>query len=77
MLCRNMQHILVEEHIDGKWTKWNNNAGGVIKRSKGQTQNQSTIQMSLLAIEENSEEEEETGGPVLEQATVDDVPQCF
>jgi hypothetical protein len=77
ILHRNVEYILAEEHLDGKWTKWNNNAGGVFERSQRQTQNQNTIQTSLLAIEEHSEEEDETDEPVLEQATVDDVPQCF
>jgi len=75
-------YFLVEEHLDGKWTKWNNNAGGVFEGSKRQTQIQKTMQTSLLAIEEHSEEEEEEGEeearePVLDQATVDDIPQCF
>ncbi len=76
-----LAYILTEEHLDGKWTKWNNNGGGVFIDSQTQNQNQKqiTMQTSLVAIEEDEEEDEEEGTSEmdLEQATVEDVPQCF
>ncbi|GFR40057.1 hypothetical protein Agub_g595 [Astrephomene gubernaculifera] len=73
---RGVLDILVEEELEGKFTKWNNNAGGVAKGMQG-------VDNSLLGvIAEGDEEEDEEGGEEevssgASQGAVEHVPQCF
>ncbi|KAL3936397.1 MAG: hypothetical protein SGBAC_008274 [Bacillariaceae sp.] len=67
--------ILVEPELDGKFTKWNNNAGEI----RGQTTTRGNLPgigmsgIGFLEELEESDEEDDGTGPIQ----VDDVPQAF
>jgi hypothetical protein len=61
--------ILVEPELDGKFTKWNNNAGEV--RGRTSTQARSSGIGSMALLEESDDEEE------MAPIEVDDIPQAF
>ncbi|KAG2454441.1 hypothetical protein HYH02_001460 [Chlamydomonas schloesseri] len=68
-----VMEILVEQELEGRYIKWNNNAGGVGQLRLG---GDSTTALGAIAEDEKdagaaSEKEEE------EQASIDDVPQAF
>ena len=71
--------LLVEPELDGRFTKWNNNAGAVLRGSEppltsvrgGGTSRASAL--GLGAIVEDSDEEDEDGAPI----EVEEVPQAF
>ncbi|PNH12275.1 Eukaryotic elongation factor 2 kinase [Tetrabaena socialis] len=72
---RGMTDLLVEQELEGKFTKWNNNAGGVTKAASG---GKEALRRGMGAIAE--EDEEEDGAEVESCAcvgVVEHVPQCF
>jgi len=70
--------ILVEPELDGKFTKWNNNAGEI----RGQTSAQGKVpglgdipglgEMGFLEEEDSDEDDDEIGA-----IQIDDIPQAF
>lgn len=82
----NTAWVLVEPELDGKFTKWNNNAGAVLRSiapTRGRdvvdssSYSELTVAMSSLGlgdINENEEEEEEDDGGEMD---VQEVPQAF
>eukprot|EP00798_Chlamydomonas_sp_ICE-L_P022996 gene22996-30184_t len=70
--------ILVEQELEGKFTKWNNNAGGVAKgMHPHMSQMKDSTVLGLGAINEDDEEEEGSGDEEREVAESEHVPQCF
>eukprot|EP00798_Chlamydomonas_sp_ICE-L_P022993 gene22993-30181_t len=72
--------VLVEQELEGKFTKWNNNAGGVAKGMNAPMSQLRANVMGLGAINEDEEEEEE--GEESRDEGADDlkleyIPQCF
>ena len=69
--------LLVEPELDGRFTKWNNNAGAVLKgpdtSPTGMRGASRAPTLGLGAIVEDSDEEDEDGAPI----EVDEVPQAF
>jgi len=75
--------VLVEPELDGKFTKWNNNAGAVLRTGcdtaegdVGSASLRSSVSKALGAITEDDEEEEEeeVGSQEID---VGEVPQAF
>jgi len=63
--------ILVEPELDGKFTRWNNNAGEIKgKTSRGKTSGLGD--MGFLEEEESDEDDDEMGA-----IQIDDIPQAF
>ncbi len=50
-------YILAEEHLDGKWTKWNNNGGGVLVSPKKSNK----LVLSAAHLQAIGEDDEEGG----------------
>ena len=78
--------VLVEPELDGKFTKWNNNAGAVLRTgcdtaegAVGSASLRSTVSKALGAITEDDEEEQEEGQEEVGSQEIDvgEVPQAF
>ncbi len=74
--------VLVEPELDGKFTKWNNNAGAELRTgcdtaegAVGSVSLRSTVSKALDAITEDDEEEQEEVGS--QEVDVGEVPQAF
>ncbi|GIL85914.1 hypothetical protein Vretimale_8980 [Volvox reticuliferus] len=82
---RGVLEILVEEELEGKFTKWNNNTGGVARGSLCDTNRSNGINKTTLgAIEEDDEDydsdydsDDYDNYGSASSASADDVPQCF
>jgi hypothetical protein len=61
--------VLAEEELVGKYTKWNNNAGGVLPQEKDPA--------ALGAIQEEDEDSDEGWGGSAGRPAVSEVPQAF
>lgn len=75
--------ILAEPELEGKYIKWNNNAGGVLRHSS-QVKAAAAPSTTVVAkakdnkvLEHQREEDGETGTSNGHKEDVDDVPQCF
>ncbi|PNH12301.1 Eukaryotic elongation factor 2 kinase [Tetrabaena socialis] len=72
---RGMTDLLVEQELEGKFTKWNNNAGGVTKAASG---GKEALRRGMGAIAEEDEEEDEADVESSARVgVVEHVPQCF
>ncbi len=76
--------VLAEPELEGRFTKWNNNAGAVRRAAPGGTAAAAAAAARVrdralvaLAEEEEEEEEEEEDFDGGEGASTEDVPQCF
>ena len=78
--------MLVEPELDGKFTKWNNNAGAVLRTgcdtgegAVGSASLRSTVSKALGAITEDDEEEQEEKQEEVGSQEIDvgEVPQAF
>jgi hypothetical protein len=74
--------VLAEPELEGRFTKWNNNAGAVRPAAPGGAAAAAAAARArnrgLAALaEEDGEEEEEEGVGAGEAASTGDVPQCF
>ena len=70
--------ILAEERLEGKFTKWNNNAGGVRKARADQVKSVNPINRDLGAIfEEDEEEGDEDEEGEDDRIEISEIPQCF
>ncbi|KAG2448498.1 hypothetical protein HYH02_006389 [Chlamydomonas schloesseri] len=70
--------ILVEQELEGKFTKWNNNAGGVAAGRQGAARSRNALLGAI--IEDGDDEEEENSGAAAGAAggaRTEDVPQAF
>ena len=68
-------YALVEQHLEGRFTKWNNNAGKV--RQPTGRGGAAAAAASLGEILEGDSESDEDDDDVDEANLVDEVPQCF
>eukprot|EP00798_Chlamydomonas_sp_ICE-L_P013595 gene13595-19468_t len=79
-LNRGRMDVLVEQELEGKFTKWNNNAGGV---AKGMNAPMSQLRANVMGLgvinedEEEEEEKEESSNEGADDLKVEYVPQCF
>ncbi|GIL64651.1 hypothetical protein Vafri_18557 [Volvox africanus] len=73
---RGTLEILVEEELEGKFTKWNNNAGGVARTCDTNRTNRNST-APLGAIEEDDEDYDSDDYGSAGRASADDVPQAF
>ena len=69
--------VLVEPELDGKFTKWNNNAGAVRGKTRATTSGQSGPSLGVGTMAFLEEEDEENSEDETEQIEVDDVPQAI
>jgi hypothetical protein len=77
--------ILVEPELDGKFTKWNNNAGDVRRPIKSKKQESKAVDFGI--IEESDEDDDDDDGDFssgrgrddcgLAMIEIDDIPQAF
>eukprot|EP00798_Chlamydomonas_sp_ICE-L_P022991 gene22991-30179_t len=73
-----LMDVLVEQELEGKFTKWNNNAGGVAKGMNAPMSQLQANVMGLGAINEDDEEEGEESSYVgVDDLKVEYIPQCF
>lgn len=83
--------ILAEHELEGKFRKWNNNAGSIRETQAQRDRSQSLTRMTRgpsegprglflgiggAIIEEDEEEDDDDGEAIMPWDT-DDVPQCF
>ncbi|PNW88703.1 hypothetical protein CHLRE_01g040950v5 [Chlamydomonas reinhardtii] len=81
-----VMEVLVEEELEGKFTKWNNNAGGVAAGRTGAAgaHSRNNNQLGAIVEDEEDEEEDEKGREATNNAAggggaarTEDVPQAF
>ena len=71
--------MLVEEELEGRFTKWNNNAGAVKSwsASKNKASAGSALGIGTMALLEEDEEEDEEDEEDPAPIQTEDVPQAF
>jgi len=74
--------VLVEPELDGKFTKWNNNAGAVrgqtaAKSNPGISSGGVALGIGSLALVEENEEEDEVGEEKHDTIYTEEIPQAF
>jgi hypothetical protein len=77
--------VLAEPELEGRFTKWNNNAGAVRPAAPGgasaataaRVRDRALAALGALAEEEGDEGDEGDQGGGGEEASTGDVPQCF
>ena len=69
--------VLVEPELEGRYTKWNNNAGAVRTAAGSAAARARGRELAALTEEDGEEEEEERGIDAGDEASTSDVPQCF
>tara|TARA_B100000795_G_scaffold240274_1_gene202376 strand:- start:97 stop:558 length:462 start_codon:yes stop_codon:yes gene_type:complete len=69
------KYILVEPKLDGKFTKWNNNAGHVRKVTN--TDTKIADDLSDYSGEDEEDEEDDAFGDSGEDFETEDIPQAF
>ena len=65
--------LLVEPELDGRFTKWNNNAGAVLQSTSPRIVGSASAHALGGIYEEDEDEDEDEEVPI----TIDDVPQAF
>jgi hypothetical protein len=73
----NTASVLLKAELDGKFTKWNNNAGAVKGKATATTIVQSGPSLGIGTTAVLEEEDEEDSDDEAENIEVDDVPQDF
>ena len=76
-LSSSILYILVEPKLDGKFTKWNNNAGHVRKVNKKETKNEDVSDYSGEDEEDEEDDAFGDGAGALSSFETEDIPQAF